>query len=57
MKNLKEIFLPIAVFSTGVILSSLWITDSNTWKVFLPIALLSIILNFIINDEKNKEKL
>lgn len=42
MTTLKNILNKIAIITTGAILSSLWITHSDSWKYYLPVCLLCI---------------
>lgn len=42
-----------AVIFTGSVVSSLWITNSDTWKISLPIVLICITLERYLKREYN----
>ena len=48
MKRLNKFLTNAIAILTGMICSSLWITHSDYWKVYLPIVLLCISFKMII---------
>lgn len=55
MKSRNVIFINILAILTGMIFSSLCITDSKVWKLALPIFLIILILKMGL-DEILKDK-
>lgn len=52
MEKFKRFLNSIAAFFSGMVLSSLWFTGSDTWKIHLPIVLLCIVLRMFLDEEK-----
>ncbi len=44
-KTIRKITALISIFFTGSLLSSLWITKSENWRIYLPIILICISWN------------
>ncbi len=49
---MKKIMIYIGLFCAGGITPSLWITNSDTWKYLLPIALFCILMNQVLQMKK-----
>lgn len=43
----------IATFGTGMIISSMWITQTDNWKSYLPVVLLAIMVSLVMNEHKD----
>jgi len=54
MKKTTMFLNTLAIFISGMIISSLWITKTNNWKLYLPICLACIILSQSINNCKDR---
>lgn len=51
MKKVKNFLNTVAMFTSGMILSSLWITQTDSWKWYLPVCLICIALGQSLNDD------
>lgn len=51
MKKVKKFLNTIAVITSGMILSSLWITQTDSWKWYLPVCLACIVLGRPLSDD------
>ena len=54
MKKIQMILTWLFSFTSGLILSSLWITKSETYKIYIPIALILILLKLMCYDKDFK---
>jgi len=50
MKKVKKLLVTTAIIFSGMILSSLWITNSDSWKIYLPIVLACISLKMALDE-------
>lgn len=50
MKKFNKFLITIATLASGVTMSSLWITHSENWKIALPVCLLCLTLNKVLEE-------
>ena len=50
MKKVKRFLNTMAIIINGMLLSSLWITQTDTWKIYLPICLFCIVFRQSLSD-------
>ena len=51
MKKTKDLINTVAIILAGMILSSLWFTDSENWKWYLPICLTCLAFSQSLSDD------
>lgn len=56
MKTAHHILTQIIGVTAGMIMSSIYITHSNTWKGLLPINLLFVFIKLVLNDYEKYHK-
>jgi len=54
MKKIQMILTWMFSFTTGLILSSLWITKTENYKIYITIALILILLKLMCYDKDLK---
>jgi hypothetical protein len=54
MKSVQMLLTQLFALFTGMILSSLWITKSESYKIYIPIAVLILLIKLIISDRGSK---
>lgn len=55
MKTFSKIIVTMMSFFTGMTITSLWITDTEQWKIYLPVILILICMRMGI-DEVDEER-
>lgn len=51
MKKFKKFLNTVSIITSGMILSSLWITQTDSWKWYLPICLAAIVFERSLSDD------
>jgi hypothetical protein len=51
MKKVKKFLNTVAIITSGMILSSLWITQTDNWKWYLPVCLACIVFRQSLSDD------
>ena len=51
MQKTNKFLNTLIALMSGMIAGSLWITQSDYWKYYLPICLSCIALKFMLNDD------
>tara|TARA_R110000772_G_scaffold195095_1_gene305793 strand:- start:1353 stop:1517 length:165 start_codon:yes stop_codon:yes gene_type:complete len=54
METFKRLLVITATFFTGMLISSMWITNSDSWKIYLPVVLLCITLKMTLDKNELK---
>lgn len=54
MKSAQMLLTQLFALFTGMTLSSLWITKSESYKIYIPIVLLILLIKLIISDRGSK---
>jgi hypothetical protein len=54
MKATQKVLTQLCAFSAGVILTSLWITNTETYKIFIPIFFIILVIKLVIYDSCTK---
>lgn len=50
MKKAKQFFNTLTALFSGLIISSLWISHNDWWKLYLPLILICIGLRNLLDD-------
>lgn len=54
MKSAQMLLTQLFSLFTGMTLSSLWITKSENYKIYIPIVLIILLIKLIISDKGSK---
>jgi hypothetical protein len=50
MKKFNKFLITIATMASGATMASLWITHSDYWKITMPICLVCLTLNKVLEE-------
>jgi hypothetical protein len=53
MKKARKMLNTVALITSGMLLSSLWISKSEMWKIYLPICLAAIAFSLSFQEDSN----
>jgi hypothetical protein len=55
MKSVQMLLTQLFALFTGMTMSSLWITKSESYKIYIPIVLIILLVKLIISDKRESK--
>ena len=54
MKSIQIVLTQLCAFFAGAIITSLWITNTETYKIYIPIFFVILVIKLVIYDAEKK---